>query len=275
MTKLSEDENSLSISDIRFYPPLYIQRYQKAYDILDQNRDITRVADFGCAEGKLIRRLKKLPEVEEIACVDSDDFSLEMCVEEARPLAWDMIFGRSKSLDINVFKGDVSQRDDRFKHFHAITCIEIIEHLKEDVLKLLVDNIFGYIRPKLVIITTPNADFNVLFPELKNSCKLRHWDHKFEWTRHQFQEWCQSIVYNYCGYRFEITGVGEPPLDRTDVGFCTQIAVFSKTETELETNTDTNAQSYRLLASFHIEKSDRNEIHTKDEPFIDWTSVLN
>lgn len=271
----SEDENSLSISDIRFYPPLYIQRYQKALDILEQY-DILRVADFGCAEGKFVRRLKKLPQLEELVCVDCDDYSLQFCVDESRPLAWDMIFGRSKALTIDVLKGDLSQKECALKGFDAITCIELIEHMTEPVLKLLVENIFGFIRPKVVIISTPNAEFNVLFTGLNETSKLRHWDHKFEWTRQQFQEWCHSIAHKYDGYRFELTGVGEPPVDRQDIGFCTQIATFNKTETESGNEIYGKDYScYRLLERFRIEKSNRKDINQNDEPMIDWSSVLN
>lgn len=61
-----------------------------------------------------------------------------------------------------------------------------IEHLYPDVLEAVPHNIFGYIQPNIAIFTTVNADFNVLFPNLK---KFRHYDHKFEWTREQFQGW--------------------------------------------------------------------------------------
>ena len=47
--------------------------------------------------------------------------------------------------------------------------------------------IFGQLSPKIAIITTPNVEFNVLFPNLKQG--FRHYDHKFEWTRAEFQEW--------------------------------------------------------------------------------------
>jgi hypothetical protein len=36
-------------------------------------------------------------------------------------------------------------------------------------------------RPKLVVVTTPNAEYNTLFPDFEGP--FRHWDHKFEWTR--------------------------------------------------------------------------------------------
>lgn len=61
-----------------------------------------------------------------------------------------------------------------------------IEHLYPDTLMDLPFNIFEYIMPKVAIVTTPNADFNVLF---SNFSGFRHPDHKFEWTRKQFQDW--------------------------------------------------------------------------------------
>jgi hypothetical protein len=59
--------------------------------------------------------------------------------------------------------------------------------------------IFGYLQPKVVVVTTPNCEFNVLFPDLK---RFRHYDHKFEWTREEFQSWrvykhaCRMLI-NY------------------------------------------------------------------------------
>lgn len=61
-----------------------------------------------------------------------------------------------------------------------------IEHLDPLVLKDVRHCIFAQLRPSLVVVTTPNADFNILFPGLTG---FRHWDHKFEWTREEFQTW--------------------------------------------------------------------------------------
>lgn len=61
-----------------------------------------------------------------------------------------------------------------------------IEHLYPEELDALPFTIFGYIRPQVAIFTTPNADFNVLFPGLSG---FRHPDHKFEWSQEQFQSW--------------------------------------------------------------------------------------
>ncbi|CAG2101878.1 unnamed protein product [Medioppia subpectinata] len=199
----SEDENQISGSDVVFNPPLYIQRYQFVFDVLsERSATIAKVADFGCAEGKLMRRFKGLPDIEEIAFIDCDDLSLEMCVNECRPLPYDYLFAERKTpMKVNVFNGSVAQKDSRLKNFDAITCVELIEHLTPDVLTALPDNIFGYIEPKVVIITTPNVEYNVVFPQLKDSSRLRHWDHKFEWTRHEFDNWCRSVVEKYPEYK--------------------------------------------------------------------------
>lgn len=61
-----------------------------------------------------------------------------------------------------------------------------IEHLYPDDLDAFPYTVFGFIKPQVAIVTTPNADFNVLFKEMK---AFRHPDHKFEWTRQQFQDW--------------------------------------------------------------------------------------
>lgn len=67
-----------------------------------------------------------------------------------------------------------------------------IEHLYPDELDAFPYNVFGYMAPKLVIVTTPNADFNVVFPDYHEK-KLRNRDHKFEWTRSEFEDWWVPI----------------------------------------------------------------------------------
>lgn len=52
-------------------------------------------------------------------------------------------------------------------------------------------NIFAYIQPKIVILTTPNADFNVLF---ENFNRMRDADHKFEWTREEYKDWQANFL---------------------------------------------------------------------------------
>lgn len=37
---------------------------------------------------------------------------------------------------------------------------------------------------------------------------MRHWDHKFEWTRAEFKAFCDSVQEQY-GYTYTIGGIGE------------------------------------------------------------------
>ena len=67
-----------------------------------------------------------------------------------------------------------------------ITFFFRIEHLEGDVLDAMPKALFGLLKPKVVLVTTPNVEFNVLFPGLQG---FRHYDHKFEWTRAEFQQW--------------------------------------------------------------------------------------
>lgn len=124
--------------------------------------------------------------------------------------------------------GDATNTCPCFRHFDVVTLIEVIEHLHFKDLRRLVEHVFGHIQPRLVIVTTPNADFNVLFTPMTNG-PFRHPDHKFEFTRHEFHNWASHIVQQY-SYKVEFHGVGEaPPTENhRHLGTCTQIAIFQR-----------------------------------------------
>ncbi|KFM69658.1 Small RNA 2'-O-methyltransferase, partial [Stegodyphus mimosarum] len=216
-------EEILEQSGPVFSPPLYLQRYTTVRDILYKVPGIEKVVDFGCAEGNFVKYLMKLPFVTEIACVDVNEPCLEQAAYRSKPKAWDFIFKRHEALSVKIFKGNVAEKDCRFQGFNAVTCIELIEHLEADDLLPLVSNIFGYIQPKIAIFTTPNCEFNVLFPSLTG---FRHWDHKFEWSRTEFKQWCEDVTNKYPDYTVDIQGIGEPPSESRNLGCCSQLAVF-------------------------------------------------
>ncbi len=96
--------------------------------------------------------------------------------------------------------------------------------MEDDVLKAYGETVFGSIKPKLVIVTTPNREYNVLFENFDGP--FRHWDHKFEWNRDQFRNWAEDVVDKYPDYLIEcFTGVGEGP---PSIGYCSQIVVFAR-----------------------------------------------
>jgi hypothetical protein len=84
-------------------------------------------------------------------------------------------------------------------------------------------NVFGFAAPLTVIVTTPNAEHNVVFDSLPAG-STRHHDHRFEWTRPEFGGWADRVAAAY-GYRVRVLPVGP---DHPDVGPPTQLAIFTK-----------------------------------------------
>ncbi|WP_258582111.1 hypothetical protein [Mesorhizobium sp. AR02] len=101
--------------------------------------------------------------------------------------------------------------------------VEVIEHLDEDRLPLIERVVFGETAPKFVIVTTPNADYNALFPNLAPGA-FRHPDHRFEWSRVRFEAWATEIGETY-GYGATFSGIGA---EDSALGAPTQMAVFTR-----------------------------------------------
>ena len=73
-----------------------------------------------------------------------------------------------------------------------------------------------------MIVTTPNVEYNVRFETLPVG-HLRHKDHRFEWTREQFQTWAKGVAERF-GYAVEFKPIG--PED-AEIGPPTQMGVFA------------------------------------------------
>ncbi|XP_067997069.1 small RNA 2'-O-methyltransferase isoform X2 [Melanerpes formicivorus] len=138
------------------------------------------------------------------------------------PLPGDYLQPTERSLTITLYHGSVAHEDPCMLGFDMVTCIELIEHLEELELKKFPEVVFGFMAPSIVVISTPNIEFNMLFPGVT---LFRHPDHKFEWNRAQFQSWALETARCY-DYSVEFTGVGHAPRGMENVGFCTQIGVF-------------------------------------------------
>uniref|UniRef100_H0X936 Small RNA 2'-O-methyltransferase n=1 Tax=Otolemur garnettii TaxID=30611 RepID=H0X936_OTOGA len=215
-------DGSASAPVIQFKPPLYRQRYQFVKDLVDLHQP-KKVADLGCGDTSLIRQLKVFPCIELLIGVDIDGDKLRWKGEKLAPVLGHFLQPRELNLTITLYCGSVVERDSRLLGLDLITCIELIEHLDSDDLARFPEVVFGYLSPSMVVISTPNSEFNPLFPAVT----LRDSDHKFEWTRMEFQNWASHAA-NLYNYSVEFTGVGAPPAGAESVGFCTQIGVFRK-----------------------------------------------
>ncbi|NXE53123.1 HENMT methyltransferase, partial [Casuarius casuarius] len=206
---------------IKFTPPLYKQRYQFIKDLVEKYKP-KKVADLGCADCTLLWMLKFCSCIEVLAGLDICENVMKKKMHRLSPLPGDYLQPAERSLTVTLHHGSVAHKDPCMLGFDLITCIELIEHLEESELEKFPEVVFGFMAPTMVVISTPNSEFNPLLPGVTF---FRHPDHKFEWNRAEFQSWALSIARCY-DYSVEFTGVGPPPTGMEDVGFCTQIGVF-------------------------------------------------
>ncbi|NWV65929.1 HENMT methyltransferase, partial [Malurus elegans] len=219
MDKNFQEEEFTQI--IKFTPPLHKQRHQFVKDLVEKYKP-KKVADLGCADCSLLRMLKFCSCIEVLAGLDICASVMKEKMHTLSPLPVDYLQPSERSLTVTLHHGSVAHKDPCMLGFDLVTCIELIEHLEESELEKFPEVVFGFMAPSIVVISTPNAEFNPLFPGV---IVYRHPDHKFEWNQAQFQSWALETARCY-DYSVEFTGVGHPPTGMEKVGFCTQIGVF-------------------------------------------------
>jgi 3' terminal RNA ribose 2'-O-methyltransferase Hen1 len=176
-----------------------------------------RVLDLGCGEGKLLQALMHDQSCEEIVGMDVSYRALEIAHER---LHLDRLPAKQRER-LKLFHGSLIYRDQRLTGYDAATVIEVIEHLDSLRLAAFERVVFEFARPKIVVLTTPNVEYNSQFPGLPAG-KFRHRDHRFEWTRSEFQAWGNRVAQRF-GYSVHFLPIGaEDPA----LGAPTQMAVF-------------------------------------------------
>lgn len=178
-----------------------------------------RVVDLGCGEGKLLQTLFKERQFEQILGMDVSHRALGIAKDR---LNLDRLSEMQRQR-IQLIHGSLMYRDKRLAGFDAAAVIEVIEHLDSPRLAAFERVLFECARPATVVLTTPNVEYNVKWESLPAG-KLRHKDHRFEWTRAEFQAWAEGICQRF-GYAVRFLPVG--PEDAS-VGAPTQMAVFER-----------------------------------------------
>jgi len=130
----------------------------------------------------------------------------------------------AKRKRIDIILGSLLYRDSRLSGFDAAAMVEVIEHLDTARLEAMEQVVFAHARPRRVIVTTPNHEYNIHWEPLGD--KLRHRDHRFEWTRAQCASWAERVAAAH-GYRYTHQGIGP---EETGIGSPTQIVVFDRVE---------------------------------------------
>ncbi len=164
---------------------LHQQRLGAVLAVLKAN-GAHRILDLGCGEGRLLQLLLKEKQFTTNLGMDVSHRALEIAAER---LNLDRLLPMQRER-ISLIHGSLMYRDPRLSGFDAAACVEVIEHLDPPRLAAFERVLFEFARPELVVITTPNAEYNVMWETLPAG-KFRHRDHRFEWTRAEFGAWAQ------------------------------------------------------------------------------------
>ena len=221
-------DDSVASSDAEKPVSLAVQRRTAVVELL---REIgaRRVADLGCGEGVLVAQLLKDSSFSEVVATDVSSRALTYA---ERRLHMDEMSDRKRER-LRLFQSSVTYADARLTGLDAAVLMEVIEHVDPPRLPALAHAVFGAAQPGSVVVTTPNSEHNVRFETLPAGA-FRHPDHRFEWTRSEFQEWAAGVCRTY-GYEVSFRPVGP---DDPEVGPPTQLALFRRVDASRRTDSD-------------------------------------
>jgi 3' terminal RNA ribose 2'-O-methyltransferase Hen1 len=186
-----------------------------------KNCQAKSVIDLGCGEGRLLKLLVNERQFTNIAGMDVSHQALRRAgaglkLEHA---------GERFRERISLFQGSLTYKDSRLSGYDAACAIEVIEHLDPPRLTAFERVLFEFTKPPVVIITTPNREYNVNYTAL-HADELRHGDHRFEWTRAEFRNWANETAETY-DYTVHFSDIGDAD---GEYGAPTQMGVFTRCE---------------------------------------------
>ena len=201
-------------------PNLNTQRMDSVIEVL-KRCGAKRVIDIGCGEGHLLRKLVADKQFTNIAGMDVSHVALKRANERLKlDQAGDLILER-----VQLFQGSLTYKDSRLTGYDAACIIEVMEHLDISRLNAFERVLFEFTKPPIVVLTTPNKEYNANYTNLEED-KLRHTDHRFEWTRAEFQNWANHVAEKF-GYTVEFSDIG---INDKNHGAPTQMGVFTLCE---------------------------------------------
>lgn len=284
-----------------FQSPPAIERYRFVQNSVQQINEtdpkpIVKIADLGCGGCELMGYLKRIHTVQMIFALDQCKYSLYNGQKFAGPNAVDFFTERPNQLVINLFRGSMLETDRRFGQgdIDLVTCIEAIEHIPLEDVPKLTNNIFGHIRPRYAIVSTPNFEYNKLIQEaVKNTLgyqlhgggdddnlydeiksPYRVHDHHFEWTRAEFKDWCDGVRKTYQDYDYRIEGIGLLNGDDGQrFGHCTQAAIFTRKDNKETTVVDSDDAEDDHYDIYEKPKGDKRYEHYKSYKYWEAKSM--
>jgi small RNA 2'-O-methyltransferase len=176
------------------------------------------VLDLGCGEGELLQRLGAHDQFVRVLGIDIDPRALDLA---RRALGLEIAAAGGR---MQVRHGSFDTAETGLSGFDAAALVETIEHIDPRRLARVESAVFGDMRPRTVLVTTPNQEYNVLH-DLRPG-EMRHPGHRFEWTRAKFRHWARGIAARNA-YRVGFFDIG--PFDPAR-GSTTQMARFISAE---------------------------------------------
>ena len=226
--------------------------------------DCASLLDVGCGEAQLLVRLinERLP-LSRLYGIDVDSSATgtnRRLHRASRKLANALASAASESAaagdaprppspSVTLLEGSLSELS--MQDVDAIALVEVIEHLLPADLDTVGPVLLGRCAPRWLLVTTPNREYNLNWMEIPanqpqdangryitlppvSTYGMRNPDHKFEWTRAEFQAWATGLAETF-GYRVEFYGVGGGALDEVvpygmwrGAGPQTQACVFER-----------------------------------------------
>jgi small RNA 2'-O-methyltransferase len=177
---------------------------------------VSTVLDLGCGAGSLLRRLAREAAYSRLTGVDLSIAALRTAERVLAP------FRAAEAPRIDLLHGSILEHSAEWPAADAAVLVETIEHLPPDELSRLEGAVLAGLRPRLVVITTPNRECNPLLGIPDG--RLRHPDHRFEWGRTKFEAWAAGLGSRH-GYAAAFEGIG--PGDAWH-GRATQMAVLRR-----------------------------------------------
>jgi hypothetical protein len=180
---------------------------------------LTRLAEhYGSLEGYVVNPDRAV-EVLRTIQMDVSIRSLEIAHER---LGLDRL-PEPQTERIRLLHGSLINRDRRLAGIDAAAVVEVLEHLDPLRLSAFERAVFEFARPGTVVLTTPNREYNVRCENL-GAAKLRHADHRSEWTRDEFRDRAEEVAGRH-GYSVRLLAIGA--VDEV-LGSPTQLAVFPR-----------------------------------------------
>ncbi|WP_332645525.1 methyltransferase domain-containing protein [Lysinibacillus sp. 54212] len=189
------------------------QRYEAIVEKVKQVAHKT-VVDLGAGEGKLTALLSEIPTIRELIAVEPSASEIKKATHRFE--------GLETAVLPKIQWGSLFYWDESLRGKDVMILCEVIEHINEERLPKIMDMLLHDYEPNTLIITTPNAEFNKVY-ELE---EMRHEDHRFEWTREQFECWCFEMNKHRL-YDLQYFGIGAQD---AVYGTPTQMCIFKRRE---------------------------------------------